>query len=75
MMRIKYEQGQDVAHVWLPVKERQVAKETEKALKGNRFAILATESEVPQDFTRRAQVPQVRAKAINTETKSRKRKE
>ena len=39
---------------WVPVKEEEVAKETEKALKGNRFAILATESEVHQGFARRA---------------------
>ncbi len=31
-------------------REREVVKETEKTLKGNRFAILATEREVHQDF-------------------------
>ncbi len=40
--------------VWVPVKEGEVAKETEKVLKGTRFAMLATESEVHQGFTRRA---------------------
>ncbi len=40
-------------YVWVPVKEGEVARETEKVLKGNRFAILATENEVHQDFTRR----------------------
>ncbi len=38
--------------VWVPVKEGEVVKETERALKGDRFAILATESEVQQDFKR-----------------------
>ncbi len=40
-------------YAWVPVKEGEVVKETEKVLKGNRFAILAAESEVHQDFTRR----------------------
>ena len=35
--RINYEQGQYVMCVWVPVKEGEVAKETEKVLKGNRF--------------------------------------
>ncbi len=48
-----YEQGQYVMYVWVPVKKREVAKETEIVLKGNRFAILAAESGVHQGFTRR----------------------
>ncbi len=40
-------------YVLVPVKEGEVVKETERVLKGNRFAILATESEVQQDFNRR----------------------
>ncbi len=51
--RINYEQGQYVTYVWAPAKEGEVAKQTEKALKGNRFAILAAESKVHQGFTRR----------------------
>ncbi len=51
--RINYEQGQCVMCVWVPVKEGEVAKETEKVLKGNRLAILATENEAHQGFTRR----------------------
>ncbi len=47
------EQGQYVVYVWVPVKEGEVVKETERVLKGNRFVILATESEVQLDFTRR----------------------
>ncbi len=43
--RINYEQGQRVIHVWAPVKEGEAATEMERALKGNRFAMLATESE------------------------------
>ncbi len=37
--QINYEQGQYVMFVWAPAKEGEVAKETEKVLKGNRFAI------------------------------------
>ncbi len=55
--RINYEKGQYVMCVWAPVKEGEVAKETEKALKRNRFAMLAAESEVRQDFARRVQEP------------------
>ncbi len=40
-------------YVWVPVKEGEVVKETEKALKGNRCAILATESEDQRVFIRR----------------------
>ncbi len=43
--RIHYEEGQYVMYLWLPSKGEEAQKETEKALKGNRFAILATESE------------------------------
>ena len=50
--RINYEEGQYVMHLWLPSKEEEVQEETEKVLKGNRFAILAAESE--QVFSRRA---------------------
>ena len=51
--RIYYEEGQRVMYLRLPSKEEEVREETEKALKGNRFAILATEIEIQQDFTRR----------------------
>ncbi len=50
--RINYEQGHHVMYVWAPVKEGEVAKETEKALKGNCLATLAKESDVHQGFTR-----------------------
>ena len=49
--RINYEDGQYVMCLWLPAKEEEVQKETEKALKGNRFAILAADSD--QVFSRR----------------------
>ncbi len=49
--RIHYEEGQCVIHLWLPTKGEEAQKETEKVLKGNRLAILATESE--QAFSRR----------------------
>jgi hypothetical protein len=46
-----YEDGQYVMYLWLPAKREEAREETEKVLKGNRFAILATESE--QVFSRR----------------------
>ena len=49
--RIKYEDGQYVMYLWLPSSEREANVETEKVLKGNRFAILAAENE--EVFTRR----------------------
>ena len=49
--RINYEEGQYVMHLWLPAKEEEVQEETEKVLKGNPFAILATEND--QAFSRR----------------------
>ncbi len=48
---IHYEDGQCVMYFWLPSKSEEAQKETEKVSKGNRFAILATESE--QVFSRR----------------------
>ncbi len=52
--QINDEQGQCVMCRWTPVKEGEVAKETEKVLKGDRFAGLAAEPKVHQDFSRRA---------------------
>ena len=49
--RINYEEGQYVMYLCLPSKGEVVQAETEKVLKGNRFAILAAESE--QVFSRR----------------------
>ena len=49
--RIEYEDGQYVMCLWVPARREEVTKETKKVLKGNRFAILATESE--QFFCRR----------------------
>ena len=49
--RIVYDHGKYVMHVWVPAKESAAKVESEKVLKGNRFAILATESE--EIFTRR----------------------
>ncbi len=43
--RIDYEEGQCVMYLWLPPRCEEVQKKTEQVLKGNRFAILATESE------------------------------
>ena len=50
--RINYEEGQYVMYMWLPSKEEEAQEETERVLKGNRFAILATEND--QVFSRRA---------------------
>ncbi len=55
-------QGQNVVRAWALVEEGEVAKQTETVLEGDRFAILATESEAHQRFTR---VQQVRVKMIN----------
>jgi hypothetical protein len=43
--RIGYEGGQRVTRLWLSAKEEEAKGEVEKALTGNRFAILATDSE------------------------------
>jgi hypothetical protein len=43
--RIEYEDGQYVMYLWVPARREEVTKETEKVLKGNRFAILAAGSE------------------------------
>ena len=50
--RINYDAGQYDTRLRLPSQEGEAQEETEKALSGNRFAILATESE--QVFSRRA---------------------
>ncbi len=49
--KIQYEDGQYVMYLWLPSKREEAQKEREQVLKGNRFAILATENE--QVFSRR----------------------
>ena len=49
--RIEHEDGQYVMYLWMPSRCEEAQEETEKVLKGNRFAILATESE--QVFSRR----------------------
>ena len=49
--RIEYEDGQYVMYLWIPARMEEVQGETEKVLRGNRFAILATENE--QVFSRR----------------------
>jgi hypothetical protein len=43
--KIHYEDGQYAMYLWLPSKSEEAQKETEKGLKGRRFAILATECE------------------------------
>ncbi len=43
--RINHEEGQYVVYPRLPSKCEEAQKATEKVLKGNRFAILATESQ------------------------------
>ena len=51
--QIEYEDGQYVMYLWLPARREEVQGEAENVLKGNRFAILATESE--QVFSRRVE--------------------
>ena len=48
---IVYDHGKYIMHVWVHAKERAVKAASEKVLKGNKFAILAAESE--EGFTRR----------------------
>ncbi len=43
--RIGHEDDQYVTHLWLPAREEETTGKVEKVLKGNRFAILATDSE------------------------------
>jgi hypothetical protein len=50
--RINHEEGQIFTHLRVPAKEKDLQQETEKALKDNRFSILAAEGE--QVFRRRA---------------------
>jgi hypothetical protein len=52
--RINYEHGQYVMYIWVPSKEQVVKEESDKIMKGNRFAILAAECEEQErSFTRR----------------------
>ncbi len=45
-------------YLWVPADRRTKDEEENKMLKGNKFAMLATErEETPEDFTRRARVP------------------
>ena len=48
--RIKYENGQYVFDLWVPVNEKEATKETTEVLKGNRYSVLACEEETV--FTR-----------------------
>ena len=50
--RINYDSGKYIMHVWAPAREREAQDESAKILKGNKFAILATEGE--EVFSRRA---------------------
>ncbi len=51
-MRMNYEEGQYVTHLLLPAQREEAKEETERVLKGKRFAVLAIESD--QAFSRRA---------------------
>ncbi len=56
--RIEYEGGQCVMRLWAPSDRRIKDEEENKMLKGNKFAILATEKEdAAKDFTRRVWAP------------------
>ncbi len=54
--RIEYEGGQYVMYVWVPSRKEVVEEESPNILKGNRFAILAADSE-EQGFTRQVRKP------------------
>jgi hypothetical protein len=51
--RIEYESGQYVMYLWVPSTKEVVERESERILKGNKFALLAMESE-QSGFTRPA---------------------
>ncbi len=59
--RIGYESGQYVMYLWVPSTREVVERESERILKGNRFALLAMES-ATSGFTRPARNPQDRTK-------------
>ena len=54
--RIEYENGQYVMYLWVPSTKEVVERESERILKGNKFALLALESET-SGFTRPARNP------------------
>ncbi len=54
--KIEYEGGQYIMYIWVPSSEKETVKQSNKILKGNSFAILATESEGP-GFTRQVKKP------------------
>ena len=56
--KIEYEDGQYIMYLWLPARKEEVATESDKVLKGNRFRILNAEHEMV--FSRQVQELQVR---------------
>ena len=54
--RIEYESGQYVMYLWVPSTKEVVERESERILKGNRFALLAMES-AASGFTRPVRNP------------------
>ena len=56
--KIAYEDGQYIMHLWLPARQEEFATESDKVLKGNRFAMLNTENE--KVFSRQVQELKVR---------------
>ncbi len=56
--RIEYEGGQYVMYLWVPSDRRTEDEGECEMLKGNKFAILATEKEeIQKDFIRRVRAP------------------
>jgi hypothetical protein len=60
--RTSYEGGQCVMHMRAPLKESEAREESNSILKGDRFAILATETD--DVFSRRVYAPSDRTEAI-----------
>ena len=54
--RIEYESGQYVMYLWIHSTKEVVERESERILKGNRFALLAMES-AASGFTRQVKNP------------------
>ncbi len=45
VINIEYEDWQYIVHTWVPAKKGEVPEESEKVVKGSRFAISAAESQ------------------------------
>ena len=56
-MRVECEGDQCLVYLWAPSTKEIIKDESEKVLKGNRYAVLAVGDEGEGDFSRRAKQP------------------